>query len=366
MVVGVIVKYLKLAFVLSIFSMNAWAVPLPTFPPGAVWYRDVSAPSLKHPYSDQMISWLQSRGGWGTGSSNFQIDFSMTVLHADASTPMADVIGYPYDDYYVPDCDTPGTIPFPMPAGGSIEGSDDYSCDNEGEDCHLLVVQGNTLFESYHSNLVSDGLESQCAVKWDLTRVYPPEGRGEQCGSADAAGYPISALLFNADEIYTAIQSQGDLGHAFRFILPNNRMTAGEYVHPATHAGGPQATAEYSIPYGSQFRLKSDFDVDGFTDNDAVKVILRTLKKYGMYLADGGNVPLTAEADTYTTHKWDEAAISMDSHSLSGIAVTDFEVIAADAPIDLTYDCLRDPNGGGDDPPPPPPTDPLYANGFER
>jgi len=46
--------------------------------------------------------------------------------------------------------------------------------------------------------------------------------------------------------------------------------------------------------------------------------------------------------------------------------VTDFEVIAADAPIDLTYDCLRDPNGGGDDPPPPPPTDPLYANGFER
>src|SRR4029077_3287381 len=140
MVVGVIVKYLKLAFVLSIFSMNAWAVPLPTFPPGAVWYRDVSAPSLKHPYSDQMISWLQSRGGWGTGSSNFQIDFSMTVLHADASTPMADVIGYPYDDYYVPDCDTPGTIPFPMPAGGSIEGSDDYSCDNEGEDCHLLVV----------------------------------------------------------------------------------------------------------------------------------------------------------------------------------------------------------------------------------
>ncbi len=77
-------------------------------------------------------------------------------------------------------------------------------------------------------------------------------------------------------------------------------------------------------------------------------------------------MPLTAEVDTYTTHKWDEAAISMDSHSLSGIAATDFEVIAADAPIDLTYDCLRDPNGGDDDPPPPPPTDPLYANGFDR
>ncbi len=102
-------------------------------------------------------------------------------------------------------------------------------------------MQGNTLFESYHSNLVGDGLESQCAVHWDLTRVYPPEGPRRAMHAAPMRpGYPISALLFNADEIYAAIQSQGDIGHAIRFILPNDRMKAGEYVHPATHAGGPQ------------------------------------------------------------------------------------------------------------------------------
>ncbi len=352
---GLLVKYLNLALVFSVFSLNAVAAPLPKFPPGAIWNQDVSAPSLKHPDSDQMVAWLQSKGGWGTGSSNFQIDFSMSVLHADASTPMVDVVGYPYDEYYVPDCDAPGTIPFPLPPDGAIEGSDDYSCDNEGEDCHLLVVAGNTLYESYHSNVVGSGLQSQCAVKWDLTRVYPPEGRGEQCGSADAAGYPISALMFNADEIYNAIQSGGDIGHAIRFILPNNRITAGEYVHPATHAGGPTATAPYSIPYGSHFRLRADFDIDAFTNNEAVKVLLRTLKKYGMFLADGGNVPLTAESDLYTTHSWDE--LSIDSHSLRGIEVTAFEVVAADPPIDLTYDCVREPDEG--------PADPVFTSGFD-
>ncbi|HJT97514.1 MAG TPA: hypothetical protein VJ696_04295 [Rhodanobacteraceae bacterium] len=354
-------QYLKLAFGFSLVSISAFACigaraePLPRFPAGAVWNQDVSAPSLKHPDSDAMIDWLQSHGGWGTGSSSFQIDFSMAVLHADDSTPTVSMIGFPYDDYYSPDCDDPYSVPFPLPAGGAIEGSDDYSCDNEGEDCHLLVVRGNELYESYRSNVVSNGLQSQCAVHWDLTRVYPPEGRGEQCTSVDAAGFPVSALLFNADEVYNAIQSQGDIGHAIRFILPNNRMKAGEYVRPATHAGGPSNSDTYAIPYGSRFRLRADFDIDSFTANEGVRALLRGLKKYGMVLADGGNVPLTAEVDTYTTHKWDD--LSIDSHSLFGIEASDFEVVATSAPIDLTYDCVRAPDEVGDS---------IYANGFER
>jgi serine/threonine-protein kinase len=353
---------LRLAFFSLSFLLasGADALPLPKFPAGAVWNRDVSAPSLKHAQSDRMIAWLQSHGGWGTGLDHFQIDFSMSVLHADAGSPTADVIGYPYDDYYLPDCDEPGTVPFPLPAGGSIEGSGDYSCDNGNEDCHLLVVRGNELFESYHSNRTSGGLESQCAVRWDLSRVYPPQGRGEQCTSVDAAGFPVAPLLFNADEVYAAIQAHGDIGHAIRFILPNDEMKAGVYVRPATHAGGPENEDAYAIPYGSRLRLKADFDIDAFSDNEAVRAILRTLKKYGMVLADGGRVPLTAEVDTYTTHKWDEPAISMDSHSLFGIEPDDFEVVATDAPIELTYDCVREPEGN--DPPPP---EAVFQNGFD-
>ena len=342
---------------LAIFATAASADPLPRFPPGAVWNQDVSAPNLKHPSSDEMIAWLQSHGGWGTGSTAFQIDFSMAVLHADASTPTVANIGYPYDTYYSPDCDDPGTVPFPLPVGGTIEGSGGYSCANDSDDCHLLVVDGQTLYESYHSNVTGGGLETQCALRWDLTRVYPANGRGEQCTSADAAGYPIAPLLFNADEVYAAIQANGDIGHAIRFILPNARMKAAEYVHPATHAGNPQNTDAYAIPYGSRLRLRSTFDIDAFSGNAAVRVLLRTLKKYGMVLADGGNVPLTAEVDTYTTHKWDDAAVSIDSHSLFGIQASDFEVVVADAPIPLTYDCVRNPDG--------PPPDNIFADDFD-
>ena len=346
------------AALLAIVSIHASADPLPRFPSSAVWYEDVSAPSMKSASSDQMISFLQSHGGWGTGATAFQIDFSMAVVHADASAPTVANIGYPYDTYYSPDCDDPGSVPFPLPPGGAIEGQSGYTCDNDGDDCHLFVVQGNTLFEAYHANVVGAGLETQCAVHWDLTRVYPADGRGEQCTSTDAAGFPVAPLLFNADEVYAAIQTGGDIGHAIRFILPNARMKAHEYVHPASHAGGPSSTDPYAIPYGSRFRLKASFDVDGFSSNAAVRVLLRTLKKYGMFLADGGNVPLTGEVDTYTTHKWDDAALSIDSHSLFGVQATDFEVVAADTPIPLTWDCVRNPDT--------PPSDEIFADGFER
>jgi len=351
------VRILLPAALLAIVTVGLHADPLPRFPPGAVWNQDVSAENLKAASSDQMISWLQSKGGWGTGSSAFQIDFSMAVIHADASAPTVANIGFPYDEYYSPDCDDPGTVPFPLPPGGAIEGSDNYTCDNEGEDCHLLVVQGQSLYEAYRANVVAAGLQTQCGVKWDLTRIYPADGRGEQCTSVDAAGFPVAPLLFNADEVYAAIQSGGDIGHAIRFILPNARMKAHEYVHPASHAGGPSSTDAYAIPYGSRFRLKASFDIDGFSNNQAVRALLRGLKKYGMFLADGGNVPLTAEVDTYTTHKWDDAALSIDSHSLFGIQASDFEVVVADAPIPLTYDCVRNPDG--------PPPDGIFANGFD-
>jgi hypothetical protein len=73
-----------------------------------------------------------------------------------------------------------------------------------------------------------------------------------------------------------------------------------------------------------------------------------------MFLADGGNVPLTGEADTFTTHKWDE--LGMDSHSFFGIEANDFEVVQTSDPIDLTYDCVREPDE--------PPSDAIFANAF--
>jgi serine/threonine-protein kinase len=63
-----------------------------------------------------------------------------------------------------------------------------------------------------------------------------------------------------------------------------------------------------------------------------------------MFLSDGGGVPVSAESDHYTTHKWNDVDMNMDSHSLFNINPTDFEVIEAGDPMTVTYDCVRTPD----------------------
>ncbi len=62
-----------------------------------------------------------------------------------------------------------------------------------------------------------------------------------------------------------------------------------------------------------------------------------------MFLSDGGNIPLMVQSDQLTTHKWTDAALNLDSHSLFGIQASDFEVVDLGASVPLTYDCVRNP-----------------------
>jgi serine/threonine-protein kinase len=244
------------------------------------------------------------------------------------------------------------------------------TCNFSNEDCHYLAVQGTTLYEVYGANKSGSNLQAQCLARWELGAIYPPEGRGDHCTSADAAGFPMAPLLFNADEVYAATQVEnGDIGHAIRFVMPNDKMAsdlalepdnAGKlYVRPATHAGGPKGLPGY-IPYGSRLRLRADFPLANY--NPAAQVILRTLKRYGMVLADGGGVALTGEADTYTTKKWADLGINGDGSRVfdqtanaQAVAITDFEIIDTGDRIAETYDCVRAAA----------PSPILFANGFE-
>jgi serine/threonine-protein kinase len=233
--------------------------------------------------------------------------------------------------YYLPDCDYPVSVP--VPVGGAIERQTGYSCLRDSQDCHLLVVDRDNgiLYESYQASIDGGQLVTTCTVTWDMCCVYPPNGRGEQCTSSVAAGFPVIPLLFTADEV-----ASGVIDHAIRFTLPNDRIRRGVYVHPASHAGGPQAPSPAPI-YGTRFRLKQSFDDSSFSA--PARVVIQALKKYGMFLADGGNIALTAASDMFTTAKW--STLGFDSRSLSGIQVTDFEVVDGGSRIILTYDCVR-------------------------
>jgi len=302
------------------------AAPASYFPLGAIWTQDASHAPLD-PNSAAMISTLASAGGWGYG--RMQVDFSFRVLQADADTPQV--------PFRMPRGSSPSGVDhtvssIPLPSGGGIEGQSGYRCPDDDSDCHLLIAdrKHGRLYEAYHANYSDGVLTAIGLVVWDLNRVYPPSGLGDQCSSSDAAGFPIAPLLFNADEL-----ASGSINHAIRFILPNPRIRAGVFVHPATHAGGPRGPAN-APPMGAHFRLKASYDLSQL--KPAAQIVARAMQKYGMYLADGGNIALTAQSDADTTAKYSD--VDFGSHDLQALKVTDFEVVDGGKPIPLTFDCV--------------------------
>jgi hypothetical protein len=289
--------------------------------------------------STTIIDWLSSNGGWGNGNK-LQIDFSINILCADATTPLM-----PFTlagGSCSPDCDNVTT--FPVPAGGAVEGETGYAC-NGGGDCHLLVVDRATqtlweMYQGFDPPSATTFNTQTGAYTWDLTKAYPPNLRGDGCTSADAGGFPISAMLFTADEV-----AAGHIDHAIRFILPNARIEGGKvYVHPASHTtggGGGASGAASAPPYGVHFRLKSTFDVTQLPAG--AQVVAKAMQKYGMFLSDGGNIALTAANDQFTTAKWTDADVNVGSQDLFPLQVTDFEVVDLGALVTTGDNCIRNP-----------------------
>jgi serine/threonine-protein kinase len=200
----------------------------------------------------------------------------------------------------------------------------------------------DTLYEMWRADIVGDDFDGGCLAVWDLVTAYPDDLRGEQCTSADAAGFPIAPLLISPDEV-----AAGTIEHAIRFILPNPRMRAGVYVRPATHAGGPSGPVT-AVPYGARLRLRADYPLETLP-NDGARTIARAMQTYGIVLADGGNIALTAQSDRFTATSWTDVGIG--PHSLTDLEVSDFEIIDTGTEIVLTYDCDR--------------SHPLLLDGFE-
>ncbi len=294
----------------------------PYFTTPMFFNTDVST-ATKAGNSAAIIASLTAAGGWGN-SNKMQIDFALDVLSATATTPK--LAFTPTDDFYTPDCDL-STVP--VPTGGNIEDETGYACTGDG-DCHLLVfdTSAKKLYEMYRANITSV-FDGGCLAVWDARKTYTSTLRGDQCTSADAAGYPIAPLLFTADEV-----KAGHIDHAIRFILPNNRVKPG-FVRPATHStnttGGSTAPA-----YGVHLRLRANYPIANLSVG--AQVVARAMQKYGMYHADGGNIALTAQSDRHTTAKWSGLLGATD---LSALKVSDFEVIDHGATIALTGDCNR-------------------------
>ncbi len=315
------------------------------FPDDAWFYEDVSnAPVAAD--SAAITAWMVQQmgpGGWGTGT--MRIDFSIVAVDAPAGTEKR---GFTLDQdfYYDPDCDT---APVPLPPGGYVEDYPQdppdpanqwagYDCSGfaDGADCHMIVVSRSEqrLYEIYHATVdAGDTFYGGCEAVWSTGDAPTGNGRGQQCTSADAAGFPIAPLLFSAEEV-----KAGVIDHAIRFILPNSMIRAKKYVYPATHGTNTTGPAS-SIPYGGQMRLRADYPLENL--KPAAQVVARAMQKYGMYMSDGGNIALTAQADVVGCATW--AEVDLGPQDLNTLKATDFEVIDRGPTIDVTYDCQRTP-----------------------
>jgi serine/threonine-protein kinase len=275
--------------------------------------------------STTMLSALRAAGGWGNNDV-MQIDFSIDVLTADNTTPMRTFT--PTGDFFSPDCDH---VPMPVPVNGNLESETGYTC-TTGGDCHLIVYQRDTkdLYEMWRADIRNGTFYGGCLAVWHGAQTYSNVLRGDQCTSADAAGFPIAPLLFTADEV-----AAGHIDHAIRFILPSDRMGRG-FVRPATHAidmGGAPSLP----PFGFHLRLRADYPL-GALPSEGARVVARALQRYGMYHADRGEIALTAQSDRRTAAKWDGL---LGERDLAGLRIEDFEVVDHGDRLATTFRCQR-------------------------
>jgi hypothetical protein len=195
--------------------------------------------------------------------------------------------------------------PMPIPSNALIEG---YPHPGNG-DRHVLVLDNANcwLYELYNSTLESNGnWKANSTAIWDLTAK---EMRPYEWTSADAAGLPIFPGLIRYDEV-----AAGAIHHAIRFTVPTTQEA---FVAPASHWASSD-TSSNAPPMGTRLRLKSSFNISGFSA--ANQVILKALQQYGMILADNGSaIYITGAPDS----RWN----NNDLDNLKTLTGSDFEVV---------------------------------------
>ena len=264
------------------------------FTSDSLWNTDISSAPVD-PNSNAIISnWV---GGvnvhpdWGTDPT-----YGIPYVVVDGTQQLVNVNLNAYADE-----SDPG--PMPVPSDAPVEGGSSSTGDR-----HVLVLDnGNCfLYELYNSSVNSDGSwAADSTAVWDL---LSDEQRPYTWTSADAAGLPIFPGLVRYDEV-----TSGKIQHAFRFTLPK---TSAAFTPPASHSAA-NTSDPTAPPMGMRLRLKSSFDISGFSLQ--TQVILTAMQHYGLILADNGSALfVTGVSDS----RW-----GSDLDSLKTVPASAFEVV---------------------------------------
>jgi hypothetical protein len=266
----------SVAVLIFVFAIFAYAqeesapINCQIFPSDNIWNTPVDELPV-HPLSDDYIATIGEDVGmhpdFGSGfwpeDSESPIGIPYTVV--DASQEMVEIN---YTDYG----DESDDGPMPIPADALIEGGEDGDGDR-----HVLVVDDENcmLYELYYSFPTDEGWDASSGAVYDLNDHLL---RPLYWTSADAAGLPIFPGLVRYEEV-----AAGEINHAIRFTVEETQRA---FIWPARHYASDIEDAEYP-PMGLRLRLRSDFDISGFSSD--AQVILQAMKTYGIILADNGS-----------------------------------------------------------------------------
>jgi hypothetical protein len=237
------------------------AAACPVFPADNWWNRDVS----RLPVDPDSARWMSQM----SSSRDLHPDFGgaygipvTTVTSAHPKVPVA-------FDY----ADESDRVGYPLGADTRIEGGRD-----SGGDMHAIVVDRSAcrLYETWDTTDPDGHWRAGSGATWSLrSDALRPDG----WTSADAAGLPIYPGLLRYDEV-----KAGRVTHAIRFTTD---VSSSHHLWPARHDAGSQADWHSYPPMGARFRLKSTFDISGYSP--MTRAVLTAMKTYGLVLADNGS-----------------------------------------------------------------------------
>jgi len=269
------------------------------FPGDNLWNTRIDGLPV-HPNSDNFVASIGASTAihpdFGTFWQGAPIGIPYSTVPGDQ--PLVDV---DFSDGY-PDESDPG--PYAFPPDALVEGGPDASGDR-----HVIAVDMDNclLYETFATYPDGDGTWTAVSgAIWDMTsNAYRPIG----WTSADAAGLPIYPGLVRRDEVLA-----GYIGHALRFTVSTSQRAI---VLPATHWASSNTDPD-TPPMGLRFRLKTDFDISGYTPN--VQVIMTALKEFGMIVADNGSDWFISGAHD---PQWDDDEL----RQLKDLQGSDFEAV---------------------------------------
>jgi hypothetical protein len=274
------------------------------FPADNPWNQDIS----REPVDPNSATLIQN-----CGTGNLHPDFGTVWNGAPNGIPYVLVSGtqarVPVTFEYAGESD-PG--PYPIPPNPPIEGGPQGTGDR-----HILMVDRDNwkLYELFAAYPV-DGGRSWRAGSGAIFDLNSNALRPAGWTSADAAGLPIFPGLVRYDEVV----ERGEVAHALRFTCARTRRA---YVSPARHFASSRTEPVYP-PMGMRVRLRADYDISGFPTE--VQVILRALKRYGMFLADNGSAWFISGAPD---PRWNDERLA----AIRRVSSTDFEVVRIGAVV---------------------------------